>query len=263
MTATIPRQQQHRIVCSAISKEEEGRGQAVTKRTTIHSGTTCVSERSRTDEHSSSGLRDFSATSTSCEPVCSDQHSIVAGNITTSIAPQEDSDTLERTTDLPRTCISERADGGNQTNQSERKPLGMSVGGPEIVETADVVSIRELQPQVHVDAMAAAEVVTGQPRLNTTSEDRKEDGEGKGRERVGVVQGPLMVTASNGSDGGLGVRDRSELLRQQCQEGRGSEKEDTEVDPDCTECGLVRPDPTSQELVMYLHALSYKVGVLP
>ena len=33
-----------------------------------------------------------------------------------------------------------------------------------------------------------------------------------------------------------------------------------DTDPDCTECGLVRADPTPQELVMYLHALSYKVS---
>ena len=36
----------------------------------------------------------------------------------------------------------------------------------------------------------------------------------------------------------------------------------SEVDPDCTDCGVVRPDPTTRELVMYLHALSYKVSTL-
>lgn len=30
-------------------------------------------------------------------------------------------------------------------------------------------------------------------------------------------------------------------------------------DPDCTECRTVHPDPTPNELMMYLHALSYKV----
>ena len=33
-----------------------------------------------------------------------------------------------------------------------------------------------------------------------------------------------------------------------------------DTDPDCTDCGLVRADPTPQELVMFLHALSYKVS---
>ena len=33
------------------------------------------------------------------------------------------------------------------------------------------------------------------------------------------------------------------------------------VDPDCTECQLVRADPTPSQLVMYLHALSYEVRV--
>ena len=31
-------------------------------------------------------------------------------------------------------------------------------------------------------------------------------------------------------------------------------------DPDCTECGLVHPDPTPDQLVMYLHALRYTVS---
>ena len=33
-------------------------------------------------------------------------------------------------------------------------------------------------------------------------------------------------------------------------------------DPDCTECRTVHPDPTPSELMMYLHALSYKVSII-
>lgn len=33
-------------------------------------------------------------------------------------------------------------------------------------------------------------------------------------------------------------------------------------DPECTECGLVYPDPTPDQLIMYLHALSYRVSQL-
>ena len=39
----------------------------------------------------------------------------------------------------------------------------------------------------------------------------------------------------------------------------GTEKETSSCDPDCTECRTVHPDPTPSELMMYLHALSYKV----
>ena len=39
----------------------------------------------------------------------------------------------------------------------------------------------------------------------------------------------------------------------------GKEKECPSYDPDCTECKTVHPDPTPSELMMYLHALSYKV----
>ena len=35
-----------------------------------------------------------------------------------------------------------------------------------------------------------------------------------------------------------------------------------EMDPDCTECALVRADPAPHELVMYLHALSYQVSTI-
>ena len=31
-------------------------------------------------------------------------------------------------------------------------------------------------------------------------------------------------------------------------------------DPDCTECGLTHPDPTPDQLIMYLHALRYTVS---
>lgn len=39
----------------------------------------------------------------------------------------------------------------------------------------------------------------------------------------------------------------------------GKEREASSYDPDCTECKTVHPDPTPSELMMYLHALSYKV----
>ena len=36
---------------------------------------------------------------------------------------------------------------------------------------------------------------------------------------------------------------------------------DVSCDPDCTECKTVHADPTPSELMMYLHALSYKVRI--
>ena len=38
-----------------------------------------------------------------------------------------------------------------------------------------------------------------------------------------------------------------------------SEEDGESWDPDCTECRLVHPDPTPNEMFMYLHALRYKV----
>lgn len=44
-------------------------------------------------------------------------------------------------------------------------------------------------------------------------------------------------------------------------EGESSSVGDGSVsDPDCTECGLVHPDPTPEQLIMYLHALRYTVS---
>lgn len=36
---------------------------------------------------------------------------------------------------------------------------------------------------------------------------------------------------------------------------------DYDLDPDCSECSLNRSDPSPSDLLMYLHALSYKVGI--
>ena len=42
--------------------------------------------------------------------------------------------------------------------------------------------------------------------------------------------------------------------------GREEVAQHAEVDPDCTECRMVRADPTPRELFLFLHALSYKVS---
>ena len=48
-------------------------------------------------------------------------------------------------------------------------------------------------------------------------------------------------------------------LQEQCTETAAGSSECVSYDPDCTECKTVHPDPTPSELMMYLHALSYKV----
>ncbi len=40
----------------------------------------------------------------------------------------------------------------------------------------------------------------------------------------------------------------------------GSTQTDSSEDADCSECHMFRPDPSPSDLLMYLHALSYKVG---
>ena len=40
----------------------------------------------------------------------------------------------------------------------------------------------------------------------------------------------------------------------------GGTQTDSSVDADCSECHMFRPDPSPSDLLMYLHALSYKVG---
>lgn len=37
--------------------------------------------------------------------------------------------------------------------------------------------------------------------------------------------------------------------------------DETVRDPDCTECSLTHPDPTPDQLIMYLHALRYTVSL--
>ena len=45
-----------------------------------------------------------------------------------------------------------------------------------------------------------------------------------------------------------------------CEMGGGHGAEGNVCDPDCTECSLVHPDPTPDQLMMYLHALRYTVS---
>ncbi len=99
--------------------------------------------------------------------------------------------------------------------------------------------------------------VSGQPgpsKANTSAaEPREEEEEEEERE---LMDAELPARRRSAGDGGRPVMEKPE---QKCQ-GVGERQE---RDPDCTECRLVRPDPTHQELVMYLHALSYKVQRSP
>ena len=71
------------------------------------------------------------------------------------------------------------------------------------------------------------------------------------------------------SRGDVAIRElastKQENLKEVCSEETGEAasvsllEEATHIDPDCTECGTARSDPLPSELVMYLHALSYKV----
>lgn len=47
-----------------------------------------------------------------------------------------------------------------------------------------------------------------------------------------------------------------------CDEAAQFDHNKLTVDKDCTECSVCRPDPTASQLVMFLHALSYKVTIV-
>ena len=85
-------------------------------------------------------------------------------------------------------------------------------------------------------------------------------------------KGQTVGEAAIGSDKQAGelVKERTESSLELCQSGRSHVSlvdelksaecdGDVSCDPDCTECKTVHADPTPSELMMYLHALSYKV----
>ena len=59
------------------------------------------------------------------------------------------------------------------------------------------------------------------------------------------------------------VRSNTDVVESSVEEVGSSEEMEGYFDPDCTECQLSRPDPSPQDLVMYLHAMSYKVSSTP
>ena len=47
-----------------------------------------------------------------------------------------------------------------------------------------------------------------------------------------------------------------------CDKTGGFDSNKIIIDEDCTECNISRPDPTTSQLVMFLHALSYQVTIV-
>ena len=82
-----------------------------------------------------------------------------------------------------------------------------------------------------------------------------------------VEEGDRMfqnTALSHGTEeGSFGVeKTESPVGNERLESGTSPKEVDTSFDPDCTECRLCRPDPSPEDLVMYLHAISYKVCVL-
>ena len=71
-------------------------------------------------------------------------------------------------------------------------------------------------------------------------------------------ESPVTVSSTDDDDGVSEERFEQSASLASCVEN--IESEDMTVDPDCSECKLDRPDPSPSDLLIFLHALSYKVG---
>ena len=91
-------------------------------------------------------------------------------------------------------------------------------------------------------------------------------------ESVGEVRKEESVEGVEGRSGHAESRDRNttkgEEVKDDTPEGTGETNREEirldsiseeEIDPDCTECKLLRPPPSPRQLFMCLHALAYKV----
>ena len=73
-----------------------------------------------------------------------------------------------------------------------------------------------------------------------------------------VIQNTALSQVTE--EGSFGVeKTETPVGNERLEPGSSSKEADTSFDPDCTECHLCRPDPSPRDLVMYLHAISYKV----
>lgn len=58
------------------------------------------------------------------------------------------------------------------------------------------------------------------------------------------------------------IASHSEQQDTRCDEVAQFDSSKLTIDKDCTECNTTRPDPTTSQLIMYLHALSYQVTIV-
>ena len=108
-----------------------------------------------------------------------------------------------------------------------------------VVESTDIVRTSQKAQKV-VQALAVDEHVNPMELLEEDCEAREQE-----------------CSVSNKEAGEQKFVDKVDS--KEAAEVGSKEKESSSYDPDCTECRTVHPDPTPSQLMMYLHALSYKV----
>ena len=141
----------------------------------------------------------------------------------------------------------------NRESRTTDHKEDINLGGDVVVkkdETLNVIestSISRTSPKAQkvVQAFAVDERVHKKELL-------EEDSESKGQECLGSNIETVLQTQENLADK---MDSREHLPTVEV----GKVEEASSFDPDCTECKTVHPDPTPSELMMYLHALSYKV----
>ena len=111
-----------------------------------------------------------------------------------------------------------------------------------VVESTDIVRTSQ-KAQNLVQALAVDEQVNTMEPLEEDCEPREQECSGSNKESAEQTQEKFVDKVDSKEAVKVG----------------GKEKESSSYDPDCTECRTVHPDPTPSELMMYLHALSYKV----
>ena len=151
--------------------------------------------------------------------------------VTTSEHLSEAVDTTSRTTDH---------EGDDTLDLGQEKTIS------EILKPNDD-DVNVLRTSPEVNKVVAASVVGMQVNkievLEGESEVREEESLDGTSENVERSQEKLVDK--------LDLTEHSSLV--------GASKEGLSYDPDCTECRTIHADPTPSELMMYLHALSYKV----
>lgn len=157
--------------------------------------------------------------------------------------------------------------GSSSTAEDQQaRETGSYCGARQVAEGGKQTSNHEAVQAKIGDAVVLDEAMKVQPvsAVEQGDGEKPQAMEGGEREKVASIEGAKIMQSSSCQSSSVGITHLkpSSSLDRETKPLCFPMKADLgqwERDADCTECSLQRPDPTPHQLMMYLHALRYKV----